>query len=309
MKILCITSIDHIPNVKKNLELLGNCCILSKVNEQTVVEYLSNNDIDTIFTNPNKQGFILGEKTLQGITRIITASTGLNHIDMKYCNNNNIEVTSITTDYDMLRQIPSTAEHTFGLMMSLIRNIPKSFDSVKQGNWDWEPFIGKQICDLSVGIVGYGRLGTMMAKYCNAFDADVLVCDPYNKAFQYYNTKLDWMFANVDVISLHVHVNDETKYMINDDIINKATKPVYIINTSRGEIVDESAIIRGFENGKIAGYATDVLEHEFDDISKSPIIQNIDKYNIIVTPHLGGSTIGAQQIAYNRVINIAKDTK
>ena len=115
-------------------------------------------------TNPNKQNFILDEdifkdSTVKGIN---TASTGLNHIDLDYCVEKNIKVVSLKNDLELINDLPSTSELAFGLMMSLMRNIPKSFHSVKDGNWDYEPYVGHQIKGKTIGIIGYGRLMVLM---------------------------------------------------------------------------------------------------------------------------------------------------
>ena len=161
--------------------------------------------------------------------------------------------------------------------------------------------MGRQVKDLKVGIVGYGRLGKMMEGYCKAFGAKTFIYDPYINIPQ---TPLEVMFKECDVISLHVHVTDKTRYMINKNLLGLSKKGLYLINTSRGEIVNENDIIKGLESGKTIGYATDVIENEFDDITKSPIIKAMNEgKNIIVTPHIGGMTIEGQTKAYKWSIN------
>ena len=161
--------------------------------------------------------------------------------------------------------------------------------------------MGRQIKDLKIGIIGYGRLGKMMKKYCDAFDAKTYVYDPYIDIEQ---TSLKEMFEKCDVISLHVHVTPETKYMINKHIIGLSKKNPYIINTSRGEIVNEVDIVDSLKIGLISGYGTDVVENEFDDLTKSPIIKAMNEgENIIVTPHVGGMTYEGQTKAYKWSIN------
>ena len=141
----------------------------------------------------------------------------------------------------------------------------------------------------------------MMKKYCDAFNAHTYVYDPYLDVEQ---TSLENMFEICDVISLHVHVTDETKYMISKKLLGLSKKGLYIINTSRGEIVNENDIVQSLNKGNLLGYGTDVIENEFDDITKSPIIKAMNKgKNIIVTPHVGGMTIEGQTKAYNWSIN------
>ena len=138
-------------------------------------------------------------------------------------------------------------------------------------------------------------------KFAKSFDANTFIYDPYVDIPQ---ISLKQMFQKCDVISLHVHVTDETRYMICKDLLNLAQNDLYLINTSRGEIVNESDIVDALNNGKLTGYGTDVIENEFDDITKSPIIKAMNKgKNIIATPHIGGMTIEGQTKAYKWSIN------
>tara|TARA_Y100000593_G_scaffold11444_1_gene20513 strand:- start:54527 stop:55459 length:933 start_codon:yes stop_codon:yes gene_type:complete len=304
MKIICITPITD--TMMENLQSRGSVTYCPNINKNDLSVALQEG-YDVIFTNPNKQGFMLDKELLgpSSVSVICTASTGTNHIDKKYCESNDITVLSITTDYHLLRKITSTAEHSFGLMLSLLRNVPRAQQSVLDGGWNWEPFLGRQINSLKVGIVGFGRLGEMMAHYCDSFGAGVYIHDPYKSSkFRYMQSQsLESLFKTCDVVSLHVHVTDETRHFINKELLQNITSPVYLINTSRGEVVDEKDIVSMLESGKLAGYATDVVENEFDNINDSPIIQRMDDLNIIVTPHIGGMTSDARELAYNGAIN------
>jgi D-3-phosphoglycerate dehydrogenase len=154
---------------------------------------------------------------------------------------------------------------------------------------------------LNIGIVGYGRLGKLMEHYCSAFGANTFVYDPYVDVPQ---TSLEAIFSTCDVVSLHVHVTDETKYMISDKLLGLSQKDLYIVNTSRGEIVNELEISKALESGKLAGYGCDVLEDEFGSLNKSPIISTMNKgYNVVITPHIGGMTVEGQVKAYQWAIN------
>ena len=307
MKIICITPLSD--TMMENLSSKGEVEYYPDANKDFLREKLTIESYDVIFTNPNKQNFMLDEEVLEssGISIICTASTGLNHIDLDYCYKKSIKVLSITRDYVILEKISSTAEHSFALMTSLIRKIPSSFDSVKEGRWDWESFIGRQMDQMTVGIVGFGRLGKMMAKYCAAFGSNVVVYDPYVEVSGYKKVfSLESLFGISDIVSLHVHVSDETKYFIDTDILSHATKSLYLINTSRGEIVNESDVIRALEKGVLSGYATDVVEDEFGDIQNSQLVARSEDLNIIITPHIGGMTKEAREMAYNAAINKLK---
>ena len=306
MTIICITPVKHIKGVYENLCSLGEVIYEPYITYDELKEKITEpgNGITTIFTNPNKQTFKLDKNLLKYsiVTHIITASTGLNHIDMDYMKN--FYVHSLTKEFDIIEKISSTAEHAFTLMTSLVRNLPKAFDDVKSGSWDYEKFIGRQLNKMTIGIIGYGRLGKMMNKYCWVFGMRVIAYDPYVFEDGY---DLDYVLENSDIISLHVHVTDETRHMINKKTLGKMKKNSYIVNTSRGEIVNEKDVIKSLEDGHLKGYATDVVDDEFGNIKNSELIKRTKDLNIIVTPHIGGMTKEAQEIAYNGVINKFKE--
>jgi len=312
--IAVITPVSHLKGINSLLESKGNIFYLE--NNPSKIEVKSLLDIekiDTIVCNPNQQSFKIDKHLLKNtkVSLINSCSTGLNHIDLEYCEKNNIEIQCHKNDYKLINQLPSTSELAFGLMVSLLRNIPKCNTHVSNYNWDYTQFMGRQIKDLKIGIVGYGRLGKMMFDYCKSFGADLKVYDPYKKddmsnsfLLNHYSTSLEDLFQECDVISLHVHVTDETKYIINKDLLGLVQKGLYIINTSRGEIVNELDIVNALNTGKLTGYGTDVIENEFDDLTKSPIIKAMNSgENIIVTPHIGGMTIEGQTKAYKWSIN------
>ena len=302
MGIICITQVKHLDGVYEKLFDCGDVIYEPEISRDTLKVMLEVFEPEYLFTNPNKQPFILDEEVLKdsSIKVINTCSTGTNHIDMKYCKENNIEVWHLAKDYELINQLPSTAEHAFGLMLSLIRKIPMSFHSVKDGNWDYEPYIGRQLKGLTVGIIGYGRLGKMMETYCHAFGMTVKIHDPYEG----YDD-LDLVLRESDVISLHVHVTGKTVGMINGKTISKMKKKPYLINTSRGEVVYEKKVIEAIEEGKLSGYATDVITDEFGNIHNSKLVEFSmnPTNNVIITPHVGGMTWEGQTKAYKWAIN------
>ena len=304
MNIAVITPISHLDGIVELLLTKGTLFYFEESTKDRVRELLLTQKIDTILCNPNQQTYKIDKELLEGtdVSLINTCSTGMNHIDVEYCNKNNIEIYSLTKDMELINDLPSTSELAFGLMMSLLRKIPQSKNHVSEYKWDYTQFMGRQVKDLRIGIVGYGRLGKMMYKYCRSFGATVMVYDPY--VTNIACNSLENMISNVDVISLHVHVTPETKYMINKEILGYCKKSPYIINTSRGEIVNETDIVNALKLGLISGYGADVVENEFDDLTKSPIIAVMNSgENIIVTPHTGGMTIEGQTKAYKWAIN------
>ena len=302
-KIAVITPIVHLKGIYDLLLTKGDVFLLEKGNKNQVKKLLLEKDINVIVCNPNHQNYKIDEELLNGtqVNIINSCSTGLNHIDLEYCKKNNIKIQCHKNDYELINQLPSTSELAFGLMLSLLRNIPECNNHVSGYYWDYTQFMGRQVKDLKIGIIGYGRLGKMMEGYCKSFGAKTFIYDPYVNISQ---TSLEVMFKKCDVISLHVHVTDETKYMINQKLLGLSKKGLYLVNTSRGEIVNEEDIVQSLNNKNLLGYGTDVIEDEFGNLKNSPIIKAMNKgENIIVTPHVGGMTIEGQTKAYKWSIN------
>ena len=312
-KIAVITPVSHLKGIINLIQSKGEVFLHEEASKNQVRDLVLTHNIDTLICNPNQQTYKIDKELLENtsIKTINSCSTGLNHIDLDYCKENNIEIQCHKNDYDLINELPSTSELAFSLMLSLLRQIPQGQKHVSEYSWDYTQFMGRQIKDLKIGIIGYGRLGKMMFNFCKAFGADVMIYDPYvrdqlSDRFLLNNwcNSLEQLFKFSDVVSLHVHVTDETKYMINKGLFSSIKKDCYIINTSRGEIVNENDIVEGLKSGIITGYGTDVIENEFDDLTKSPIINAMNSgENIIVTPHVGGMTIEGQTKAYKYSIN------
>jgi len=311
MKILCITPIKHIDGVYKKLQSYGELIYEPKIDKDELKNLLNQTNADYLFTGPSKQNFILDEEVLKdsNVKVINTASTGLNHIDLNYCKENNIDVWSLKEDYELINDLPSTSELAFGLMMSLMRKIPQSFDSVKDGNWDYEPFVGHQIKGKTIGVIGYGRLGKIMCDLFYGWGVKLLASDPYERITTARGVPLDELLEKSDVVFLHTHVTDETRGMVDEEFISYMKQGSYLINTARGELVDEVAIIESIKVGHLKGYGTDVIKDEFGDIQNSKLVEFSmnPNNNVVITPHIGGMTIEGQTKAYHWAIGKFKN--
>jgi D-3-phosphoglycerate dehydrogenase / 2-oxoglutarate reductase len=311
VKILCITPIKHLEGLYEEMESFGEVVYMPEITKEELIGYLKEHqDIDSIFTNPNKQSFKLDGEILSGssVKLLNTASTGMNHIGEDWCRDNGVKVWSLTKDHELIKHLPATSELAFGLMLGLLRHIPKAHEAVVAGEWDYEKYIGHQAEGLTAGIVGFGRLGTFMAKYCQAFGMNVIVADPYNPVYGFDKVSLKTLVQESSVISLHVHVTDETRHMINANLLSKAKKKPYLINTARGEIVDEQAVIDALRSGSISGYGTDVIEDEYGDRVASPIIKAAQEgLPVLITPHIGGMAWEGQLRAYGWAIRKYKN--
>ena len=228
---------------------------------------------------------------------IISATTGLNHLDLYLFEKKNIKVISLKGHDDFLNGIPSTAEFTWGLLLSKKKKIPFAFNHVLNNGWNRDLFIGNQLKRKKIGIIGLGRTGKKVARYAKAFDMEVFYYDPYVKDEEYKKISLLQKLLKIcDIVTFHIHLNEETFHILNKTNISKLKKDVIIINTSRGEVIDQKNVLKRIIEKKIKGLATDVLEDEFNINSKKEIINLVnDGHNIIVTPHIAGASFDAMR--------------
>ena len=226
---------------------------------------------------------------------IISATTGHDHIDINILKEKGVKLVSLRGSNEFLKTIPSTAEHTWAILMSLVRHIPQSYNHVMNGGWNRDLFRGNQLAGKIFGIVGLGRTGTKVAHYARAFGMSVCYYDPYQNSTELQKyTSLKALVRNSDFISLHIHLDKETTNLISSDIIEHFKHGSFLINTSRGKIVDEQAIISALSSGTLKGYGTDVVATELTNLDASPLISAMnDGLNVLVTPHIGGATIEA----------------
>ena len=193
------------------------------------------------------------------------------------------------------------------LTLSSLRNIVPSSYSVLNGQWDYTKYIGRQFNSLTIGIIGYGRLGRMYANFCSALGAKIIVFDPFKTSIEkkfFLTRNINHLYKSSDIISLHIHLDKKNHNMINVKKLNLMKPNVLLVNTSRGEIINEKNIITFLKKNPDAKFATDVIANEILGKNKSPLIKFAKKNNqIIITPHIGGMTVEAQKIAY---IGVAK---
>jgi len=229
---------------------------------------------------------------------------GYDNIDVESAKNKKIIVTNSPN-----KSNDAVAEVTIFLLIGAARKAYEGIKMVKSDKWkekkiDWTDFmLGQSISNKTLGIIGMGRIGRVVAKRAKAFGMKVFYYDPLKQDKKFKKTNLKKLIEISDVISIHAHVNEQTKYIINKKNLKLTKKKPIIINTSRGELVKEDDIIWALKNKLISGYGADVVEKEFIDIRKSPIIKNINDYNIIVTPHIGGMTYQGQLRAYNYAVD------
>lgn len=311
IRVLAITPVKHIQGVAKTLNEIGKVDYLEEPSQLDVEKNISN--YDAVFTNPNKSNVFLGPSILTKAKKlkfICTASTGTNHIDIDFAKQKGIEIISLTEERNVIDKVSSTAELAFTLMLTSLRKINQAYASVLNDQWDYLPYVGKQINCLSIGVIGYGRLGKMFAKYSSSFGAKVFVYDPYKKVKNNNHIQISSFheFLNLcDIISIHVHVTEETTKMIDKNALSHVKNDVMFVNTSRGEIIDENNMVNFLKNNQNAYLAADVIANEVSNKKGSELLKYAKKSNqVLITPHIGGMTVHAQEIAYNHAARLLK---
>ncbi len=310
---LIATPISHLPEVHRFVKANHNHFkLLEKPSRTQVIdEFQNNSNLKYIFVNPNAQGYYIDSAFLEAtnVLGINTCSTGTNHIDLLSCTKKQIQVYSLTTDFELINKLPSTAELAFGMLISLCRSIIIANRLVVDDNcWDYTTVMGRQIGGMTVGILGFGRLGSIFAKLLGGFGAKILICenDP-SKEIPTNATKVDikTLFNSSDAVSIHIHSNEANQNLIGAQLINSMKKDSFLINTSRGDVCDEQAIAESLLKKRLGGYATDVLSSEFDNIQHSPIhkLAKQKLHNIVITPHVGGMTYEGQTKAFLYALN------
>lgn len=230
-----------------------------------------------------------------GLRAIVSPTTGLNHIAVDEAARRGIEVLSLRGETEFLRDVRATAELTIGLMLALLRRLPAAMSHVQEGGWDRDGFRGNELSGMTVGIVGYGRLGTLVARYLQAFDATVLVADPAVSPAalppELKLVTLDKLLAQSSLVSLHVSLSRETDGMFGAAEIAGMKPGAWFVNTARGELVDEAALVAALESGRLSGAAVDVLRDEQTRQGVQPLVEYARRRNnLLITPHIGGCT-------------------
>jgi len=218
--------------------------------------------------------------------------TGLDNIDTRAANARGIEVVNSP---DSL--VEAVAEHVVGLMLALARNIPAADASVKAGRWEKERFVGSELKGKTLGIAGLGRIGRRVAEISRALGMSLLGYDVIEVPQETLASlgcrivDLDTLFASSDFVTLHVPLTSETRHMVDQRRLSLMRKNAIIINTSRGEVIDEHALAQALMDGTIGGAALDVFETE------PPGPEIVGSPNVVTTPHIGGQTEDAQRNA------------
>jgi D-3-phosphoglycerate dehydrogenase len=224
---------------------------------------------------------------------IACAVTGIDHINLSDCHEFGVQIVCLKGETEFLKEVRATAELTMGLMLALIRKIPQASASVKSGIWNRDLFAGSELFKKTIGIVGLGRLGLIVAEYAKSFGMSVLAYDKHQNFPSDIQklSSLTELCSLADVISIHLSYDDSTKEIFDSTCFNAMKCSAVLINTARGGIVDEKALLLALESKKIRGAALDVLNGEPGINESHPLVQYaIKNDNLLIVPHIGGNT-------------------
>lgn len=234
---------------------------------------------------------LLGDEaiTLQFIGR---AGAGLDNIDLDYCASRGIPVLHASEG-----NRDAVGEYTVGVLLALLRHIPKANTEVRDMIWEREGNRGEEMMGKTVGIIGYGNMGQGFARRLSGFACNVLAYDKYKTNFSghgVHEATLSQLFEQTDILSLHIPLTEETRMMVDMTFIRRFRKPIILINAARGEIVSLTALADALDAGYVRGAALDVLENE--KLSTMTTAQHEafnrlkKRNNVIFTPHIAGWT-------------------
>ena len=293
MKVLFIDSTQDI--LRERLETAGFSC-----------DYLPHLPVEELISRIDRyDGIIIRSRIKLDKTLLDKASNlkfigrvgaGMENIDVAYAQKKGIKCyNSPEGNRD------AVGEHALGMLLALFNKLCLANYEVRQGKWQREANRGLEIKGKTIGIIGFGNMGSAFAQRLKGFEANVIAYDKYKSGFENEFVKevsLNEIFNESDVLSLHVPLTDETLFMVDDKFINKFKKPFYLINTARGKVVKTSDLVKALKNGKISGAALDVLEYEqssFENIKQSKSNPDFEflcnSEQVLLSPHIAGWTV------------------
>jgi D-3-phosphoglycerate dehydrogenase / 2-oxoglutarate reductase len=221
------------------------------------------------------------------------AGVGVDNVDVKAATKRGIVVANAPQS-----NIIAAAEHTIALMLALCRNIPQAHESLTHGKWERSKLGGIEVYEKTLGILGFGRIGQLVAQRAKGFDMNVIAFDAFVGEERFRDLGVDHvhtskeLYERADIVTIHLPKTPDTAGWLNDDAFSQMKDGVLVINCARGELVDDQALQRALESGKVGGAALDVFPQE--PITEHPLF---GLPNVVVTPHLGASTTEAQDRA------------
>ncbi|MBP8934040.1 MAG: 3-phosphoglycerate dehydrogenase, partial [Candidatus Atribacteria bacterium] len=283
IRVLCAAGVPE-DMAKRLSDAIGPVTILKSDDENEIIREIQDKQVFVVRSKPKVTASIINNAPeLKVVAR---PGVGTDNIDKEACKNKGIKVINTPE-----ASATSVSELTIGLAISLLRYTFTTCNLLKSGDWAKNKYTGRTIEGKVWGIIGFGGIGRRVANIVKAMNAQVIAYDPYipEEQFQKYEVKrairLEDLLSVSDIVSLHVIMSDETKGMISAEAIQLMKRGSYLINTSRGKVIDQKALMQALVSGHLAGAALDVFETEPPNDKELICLDNL-----ICTPHIGGST-------------------
>lgn len=293
MKVVFLDTVHEV--LAERLTQAGFTCIDASCEPLEKCLFLVKNAVGVVIRSrfPMDESFLKHATELQFIAR---SGAGMENIDLGYCQARNIQLFNAPEG-----NRNAVAEHALGMLLSLFNKLQNSDREVRSGVWDREGNRGIELDGKTVGIIGFGNNGSAFAKKLRGFDVQILAYDKYQKVAETDQVKaadLKEIYAKADVISFHIPQNEETLFWANEAFFEALQKPMYLLNLSRGKIVEIQALLNAISSGKILGAGLDVLEFEkasFEQMDEADLPESfkalIQSDKVLLTPHVGGWTV------------------
>lgn len=233
---------------------------------------------------------------------IIRYGVGLDNIDLAHCREKGIKVLNTPKSFT-----EPVAELALALILGVLRGVGDGHHNIKQGRWIKKRLLGQELLDKTVGIIGFGRIGRRLADLLQPFNVRILAYDIIPVPREYLErgveqVDIETLLKNSDIISIHVPLTPQTHHMINKERLELCKDGAYIINTSRGGVIDEEALKKHLREGRLGGVALDVFEGE-----PEPDGELIGMEKTLYTPHIGAQTIEARERAIYEVVEMLRE--
>ena len=289
-KILFIDASD--PILPEKLEALGFECEFKLDSDRQELEKLLDQYFGVVVRSRIKIDQSFMDKAVQ-LKFVARYGVGLEHIDLEYAASKGIKVFSSPEG-----SMHTVGEHTLGMLIMLMNNLGRASVQVKNGKWIRAANRGVEIRGKTVGILGYGNMGKAFAQRLQGFQARVIAYDKYKEDYgdQFAEAvDLEVLFKESDILSVHIPYSPSNHYFINDEFIAAFAKPIYLLNTARGLVLNTEDLVKHLQEGKVVGAALDVIEYEegsFVQLAPDSLpadFQFLRKAeNVILTPHIAG---------------------
>lgn len=315
MKRILVTDDTH-PILQQRLEKAGFACdILPTLDRDGVLDIVGRYDGLVVRSKiAIDRGFIDKALNLKCIGRV---GAGMETIDVAYAESRGIRCLNSPEG-----NRTAVGEHTVGLLLALFNHIARADSEVRRGVWNREGNRGLEISGKTVAIIGFGNMGGSFARCLRGFGCEILAYDKYRKGYAPDHVKecsLRECFDKADVVSFHVPLTDETLHYADDNFFGSFRKPFYLINTSRGAVVQTSALAKAIEDGKVLGAALDVVEYENmakDGLDVGTLPDDfrylLGSERVVFTPHVAGwtaeSKVKLAEVLADKIINTLKNT-